>query len=603
MTDLFSWKDRELSFSEDPGATIVLEQPESPDETVFDEQAQPFDEERVYGEMPLPFAGERREAAPSPPERIRQMRRLYEYGRESAQARAENFYRQAKFMEDFEDDAPWSGSFAVYYPTYQDLTTSQLRGYFSWRTRARRGEFSPIAASAAYLYLYELLNGIGVSTPEESFEKLREFREGFLDAGFGDAKMLANVNRWMPEFAVVKDLPVSFALECTDPAILQMDAALGALLSAEDDAEVLTALCRLGGKKYEKSPAFAEASGRGRRLLAGIWRKAKESCRPEGKEFFEACFGRRVRFLWQPLANALYYDGQNAYGREEISRLRPGTLAAGTGMPRERVYVLTACRSYICRDGKWQMEAYDKVFFHLHWLKELLHAADARLRRYLGTGKYLTEKPEEVWAQPLIDAVLREDARERAEAARPEIRLNLAGLDKIRSDALVTQNSLLVEEELGGERLSEAVPETKQAAAGGPAEGKKAGERSLPESNQAGARSLPEGDEAGERSLPESNDIGRGGSPEGEAAGGRNSGGGAAGGILDAVQTEILLTLLRGEPVDALLRENHRMPSLTADEINELLYDEFGDNVLDCEDDCLSIFEDYREELRNLLEP
>ena len=545
-----------------------------------------FSEDTVYGETPLPFSKDERERAPSPPERIRQMRRLYVYGRESAEARAENFCRQGKFMEDFEDDAPWSGSFTVFYPTYQDLTISQLRGYFSWRSRARRGEFFPIAASAAYLYIYELLNGIGTASPAESLARLRAFEEGFLDAGYGDSRMRVNVRRWMLELAVVSNLPVSLALEYADPEMLQTDTALGALLSSEDDAEVFAALCRLGGKKYEKSPAFAEASGRGRRLMADIWRRAEAECRPEGKAFFEAVFGKKVRFRWQPFANAVYC----AETSREVGRLseRPGGPGHGAGEDAEkafsedREYELNKCRRYLCQGGSWQMEAYDKVFFHLHWLRELLHAADARLRRYLGTGKYLTEKPEEAWARPWIDAAIREDERERAETARPKIRINLSGLDRIRSDALETQNSLLVEEAPASEAFRAIGREDTE---GGEAfTAREANGRT----EEAGCFGRPEGGEA--FAVSEGDDSAR------------DSGEGLAAGLLAPEQIQILRTLLRGEPVESILRGQHLMASLVADEINERLYDTFGDNVLECEDDRLSIFEDYKEELREFLE-
>ena len=51
-----------------------------------------------------------------------------------------------------------------------------------------------------------------------------------------------------------------------------------------------------------------------------------------------------------------------------------------------------------------------------------------------------------------------------------------------------------------------------------------------------------------------------------------------------------------------LLRANHLIPSVIADEINEELFDEFGDSVIACEEDRLALVEDYREELACLLE-
>ena len=43
------------------------------------------------------------------------------------------------------------------------------------------------------------------------------------------------------------------------------------------------------------------------------------------------------------------------------------------------------------------------------------------------------------------------------------------------------------------------------------------------------------------------------------------------------------------------------MPSLVADCINEALFDEIGDTVLSCEDDRLSLVEDYVDDLAQML--
>ena len=71
---------------------------------------------------------------------------------------------------------------------------------------------------------------------------------------------------------------------------------------------------------------------------------------------------------------------------------------------------------------------------------------------------------------------------------------------------------------------------------------------------------------------------------------------------LDAAQIDVLRALLRGERPEALIRERHMLPSLTADMINEALFDEIGDTVLICENDKLSLVEDYRDDLALMLE-
>ena len=61
-----------------------------------------------YNDTELPFAADPRVAGKvSAAERIRSMRRLYDHGRETPMLKTKNFCRQGKFMEDYEDDAPW----------------------------------------------------------------------------------------------------------------------------------------------------------------------------------------------------------------------------------------------------------------------------------------------------------------------------------------------------------------------------------------------------------------------------------------------------------------------------------------------------------------
>ena len=71
---------------------------------------------------------------------------------------------------------------------------------------------------------------------------------------------------------------------------------------------------------------------------------------------------------------------------------------------------------------------------------------------------------------------------------------------------------------------------------------------------------------------------------------------------LDETHAQILVSVMRGEPVAGLIREKALMPSVVADAINEALFDEIGDNVLTCEGDEITLVEDYREELESILE-
>lgn len=391
----------------------------------------------AWGETPLPGAGGgNRPWDQRVPKPLLELRRLVTRGREGPETRARTFYRQARFLRDYSDSYPWSGDFVCYYPTYRDMSFAHLRGYFSWRSAARRGEYGPIPASAAYVYLYELLNGVGAETPVQVLEKLLDFEAGFLDAGLGNAPMRANLRRWMLEYAVLRELPPALAQQAADPSLLARDRALAALRTPEDHSpeEVFGALCALSGKKLEQSPLLTAEPERARRLFRRAWTLALGQYRSQGQDLFTLCFGFPRSRPWFPLASAVVWLPEK---------------------PRDRVYRLNPCRVYRCRAGNWREEAYEKDGFQPELLRGFLHEAEARLRVWLKAGRSLKQRPEDAWAAPWIEAAIQEDRQAARAAARAEIRIDLSGLDRIRREADRTRDSLLVEEdEEGGNKAT-----------------------------------------------------------------------------------------------------------------------------------------------------
>ena len=448
------------------------------------------------------------------PRKILEMMQLYEYGTSSFEMKCRNFYRQGKFMEDYEDNAPWNGEFSRYFTTYHDLNLHLLRGYFSWRTLVRRGEYRRITTSLAYMYLYELLNGIGTKSPQESFDKMKAFEAGYLDSGIGDPAMRENLHKWMKEFAILNGAPLETVMSFMDPVLLARDHSLEILKIPQDhtDEEICIALNALTGGKIEKSPVYIKDAERGAHLFAAVWRYMTIHCREDERDLFTACFGKRKSYQWRPLANAVYYD------RTER---------------KDTAYVINACRRYVYSNDSWKEERYDELFFDKYRVHAVVHEADRQLRRYLKAGHYLREKQGEEWIRPYVEAVIRQDQDEIAEAAKPRITIDLSGLDKIRKDALITRDSLLTEEE----QMEAVEPVTIDI------------------------------------DIP----------------------------ALDDLQAQILLSVMRGEPVAELLRNNHLMASVVADAINEALYDEIGDSVLICDGEDMELVEDYREDLEFIL--
>ena len=396
------------------GATIVLDHHQG-------------NSEAVYSDMTLAEARNVTEMS-GVPDMIRQMISLYEYGDGSFKQKCLNFYRQGKFMEDYEDDVPWNGVFERYFPTYHDLSIPKLRGYFTWRTNVRKGIYRPIATSLAYIYIYELLNGIGTTSAEESLWKMQEFETEYLDTGVGDCMMSYNLHRWMLEFAVIHQLPKKLTLTFANPKMLERDRKIAILRDPEkhSDEEVFNALCHFNTGKLESSPVITKNPDEGRRLFAEVWQHTITNYNDNGEDFITACFGPWKAFPWYPLANSVYHETRNLTDFD---------------------YALDDCRIYQYRDGRWLVQIYEELLFNKKRINSLLHETDRLLRIYLKTGHPLRPKPENAWATPFVEAVMEEDRQAKIEAARPKVNINLDSLSQIRQDAAVTRESLLTEED------------------------------------------------------------------------------------------------------------------------------------------------------------
>lgn len=478
------------------------------------------------------------------PEQIRRMRNLYQHGDGSFRQQRKNFYVQGKFMENYEDNAPWDGEIYEYWPSYYKLSLAQLRGYFTWRTELRKGNYRKHCDSFVLMYLSELVNEIGTTSAEESFLKIQDFEKNYIDAGLCSGYIQYNIQQWMFEFAVVNGLAPEIACRYADREMLERDAGIEILHNpkAYSDQEVFDALCIFAGEQTAKSKLIQLHGAEAISLFAAMWRLIQAQYRRNGKDIFRICFGRRGTHSWYPLNGTLYYEKQK---REEVT------------------YELNSSRFYRFKRGEWRECGYQMFYFDKRLLTGLLKETDRRLRLYLKTGHPLKERKEAAWAVPYIEAVIEADRQAKIKAARPKITIDFSGLDKIRQDALETQDSLLTEEENPAAAVDNAL--CKNSDASMPPESAVPTEPSSTDIRDS--TSIPSG-----ISLP-----------------------------LDDMQIQLLQMLLRGEPVQELIAAQHGMPSVIADAINEALFDLIGDTVVECDGETITIIEDYREDIINIL--
>ncbi|MDL2287131.1 TerB N-terminal domain-containing protein [Eubacteriales bacterium OttesenSCG-928-G02] len=128
-------------------------------------------------------------------------------GNSASSKSTETFYKQAVFMENFEDDYPNKLPLSIYYPTYQQLGYRQLRTYFTWRTKLRNGTIEETSLSYAFLYIYELLNNIGVQNPVDGFEKLMLFWQEYRKF---NNEIDSYIIRWIKDYFIFYPMDVPF---------------------------------------------------------------------------------------------------------------------------------------------------------------------------------------------------------------------------------------------------------------------------------------------------------------------------------------------------------------------------------------------------------
>ena len=502
------------------------------------------------------------------PEQIRRMKNLYQYGSGSFRQICKNFYVQGKFMEDYEDNAPWDGVVSTcYWPTYHNLSLAQLRGYFTWRTELRKGNYRKHCETFVSMYLYELLNGIGTKSVEDSLHKMEEFEKGYIDAGFSDRYLRGRLHRWMLELAVLNGLAPDIACKYADSDMLEKDAAVEILRYPEKFSaqEVFNALCVFGGKKTAESKLVQEHGTEAINFFAAVWCLASAQYRKDGESLFQLCFGIPSAREWRPLESTFYYDNySNSKKRKSVT------------------YKLNPSRTYLFKRDKWYEVAHQNYDIDRKRIVNLLQETDRRLRLYLKTGHPLKERKEAAWAVPYIEAVIEADRKAKLEAARPKISIDFSGLDKIRKDALETQDNLLTEEETECTLEFNAVNKAVRKSA---ASKKRTKENSAARKNTAAVLSIAasphlasEQSAAAVLAAPSNTSV-----------------------PLDGMQMQLLRMLLRGEPVQELIAAQHGMPSVIADAINEALFDLIGDTVVECDGETITLVEDYRDDIIGIL--
>ena len=365
---------------------------------------------------------------------------------------AELFYRQGLLMADFEDDCPYNGTFKSYFPTYNAMSDRQLRGYFTWRAQVRRGTVGETSTSFAFLYLYELICGIGVDDPLDGFNKIKAFWDAYRAFEPGIDRF-ARV--WLQDYAVFHGLDPKLL---RDSKTVMFDNALIELRRAARDlapAPTPSDLAPARRKTSEPTLPLPPDEAREERLMAAINALSTYNL---NNSRLDRSHHRDLRHV----ACAVYVRMARYYDTHRKSGIVASLFGEETAMPytmfasavffapnrhEDCEYRLDPIHIYRCQNGFWECMRIHGSRQKSSKLGEMMRACDQRLRLALDPTHPLKEEKVPKDLAKIIDdeivAWLSWDA-----AHQPvKIDIDLSQLGHIRSVAAQTREALLIDEE------------------------------------------------------------------------------------------------------------------------------------------------------------
>ncbi|AZK47917.1 TerB N-terminal domain-containing protein [Paenibacillus lentus] len=120
-------------------------------------------------------------------------------------SRERQFVEQARVLEWENEAVAEFIPFHAYWPTYEQMQPRQLRWYLYWRGEVRSGRYPDTDLSYLFVYLYELIHGVGWSEPAEGYELMRRvwlaYRERY-------PELDGYVREWLYDYSLVFELEV-----------------------------------------------------------------------------------------------------------------------------------------------------------------------------------------------------------------------------------------------------------------------------------------------------------------------------------------------------------------------------------------------------------
>ena len=279
----------------------------------------------------------------------------------------ETFYKQAKFLENFEDnykiekDLYFSYRVPIYHD-YSGFSFYEFRTYFSWRTKIRKGEFPEIDYKYFQIYISELINKIGCKDKEEVVEKLivvwKKYRKYYYNL---DEIML----RVIKEFYIVSnfEIPFSSIMEKFPVKIRNFSKDMREI-NKGIYADKIDILSKISSYKINKSKLLETKYGYLlNKCIEKLFTTLDKEFEVRDMSLKEMIFSKSdTEYWWEPLSSYCLYNWEK----------------------KNKTIVFEGTEKYTYKDGTWSRIIYNLNTNYKYTIGFILKKMECIIRNYIG---------------------------------------------------------------------------------------------------------------------------------------------------------------------------------------------------------------------------
>ncbi len=271
--------------------------------------------------------------------------------------------------------------------------------------------------------MYELINMIGVVTPQEGFCTLRDFWKSYREF---DDKIDENMKAWLFDYVVYYNLDISLLDYLYDP---DMDNAVMILINYKNvDTDVLfNAVASLSPYRILKSRFYKEHPDDVKKVICSVWFMWAEYCDNHRKRaLYEEIFDGTADYQYVMFPNAIFYDHMNY---EEYN------------------YRVSDVHNYTCKNHSWICKRYTPDKLGINKLGKVIKNIDCVMRQEYGFSHPLKPETLPLYLSEIISSQTEKFYKEKKAASKPQINIDISKLQDIRNASEITMDKLIVDDE------------------------------------------------------------------------------------------------------------------------------------------------------------